>query len=108
MVNERIITNPGIAKGPPIIRGTKIPVHRVLAKLADGVHPKEIVNQLPDLQMADIKASLDYAASLVKQQVKAIPGTAPLNSNVVHTTKVDVELDLKKILIVELACTSTL
>ncbi len=100
MNNERIIINSRIAKGLPIIRGTQVPVHKILAQLAAGVRPMEIVEQLPGLQMADIRATLEYAATVIEQQTAPKQGTQPLDDKVVSTGS-DVELNLRKVLIAD-------
>jgi PAS domain S-box-containing protein len=97
MTHERIIIDPTIANGLPIIRGTQTPVATILNRLAAGVAPEELVNQLPGLELADVKAALGYAATLAAQQPK--PGSA--GQPVENGPPVDQELDLKKILVVD-------
>ena len=59
---KRISIEPGKRGGQPIIRGLRITVYDVLRLLADGVSETEILSDFPELEMADIRACLAYAA----------------------------------------------
>ena len=59
---ERITIEPGKCGGKPCIRGMRIRVVDVLELLADGMTPEQVIEQLPDLEMEDVKASLMFAA----------------------------------------------
>jgi uncharacterized protein (DUF433 family) len=59
---ERITTNPEIFGGKPIVRGMRISVELVLSLLAHGEPPAEIVADYPGLELADIKACIEYGA----------------------------------------------
>jgi uncharacterized protein (DUF433 family) len=59
---ERITVNPKQCGGRPCIRGMRIRVKDVLEMLAGGATEKEILEDFPDLEQADIRASLAYAA----------------------------------------------
>jgi len=59
---ERITIEPGKCGGKPCIRGMRIPVSEVLGLLAHGMTPQQVLEQLPDLEMDDIRASLEFAA----------------------------------------------
>ncbi len=58
----RIIANPGILGGKPVIEGTRISVEHVLGLLANGVSNAEIIADYPDLSEESIRAVLAYAA----------------------------------------------
>ena len=62
---ERITINPEQCGGRPCIRGMRIRVVDVLELLAAGLTPNQILEELPDLEMADIKAVLKFAVSRV-------------------------------------------
>lgn len=62
---RRITSEPGKFGGRPCIRGLRIRVVDVLDLLAAGLSHAEIVEELPDLQMDDIKAALAFAARRV-------------------------------------------
>ena len=65
---ERIVTDPKILVGKPVIRGTRIPVYLVLNLVANGKSPKQIVDDYPDLTEADVKAAIEYAAKHMKYE----------------------------------------
>jgi len=54
--------------GTPCIRGLRIPVATVLAMVADGMAPDEILAAYPDLEAADIGEALRYAAEAVRER----------------------------------------
>jgi uncharacterized protein (DUF433 family) len=59
---ERITINPEQCGGRPCIRGMRIRVIDILDLLATGLTAEEVIEELPDLEMADIQAALSYAA----------------------------------------------
>jgi uncharacterized protein (DUF433 family) len=59
---ERITLNPDQCGGRPCIRGMRIRVIDVLDLFASGLNAEQILDELPDLEMEDIKAALSYAA----------------------------------------------
>lgn len=63
---ERIVVNPKIHFGKPIIKGTRITVQDVLELLNEGLTFKQIIQDYyPDLKKEDIRACLQYAIALV-------------------------------------------
>lgn len=60
--HERITKVPGVRSGQPTIRGMRITVKDVLGFLASGMTVPEIVRDFPDLEEADIRAVLAFAA----------------------------------------------
>jgi uncharacterized protein (DUF433 family) len=62
---DRITFDPDKCGGKPCIRGMRIRVLDVLELLAEGMTHAEIIQQLPDLEEDDIRASLKYAARYV-------------------------------------------
>jgi uncharacterized protein (DUF433 family) len=61
----RIVINPQVMTGKPVIRETRIPVELILRMLAQGISQNEILREYPRLELADIQAALEYAARLV-------------------------------------------
>lgn len=57
----KIITNPKIMLGKPIVAGTRITVEQILKLLAQKLTIKEILEDFPQLKEADIKAAVEYA-----------------------------------------------
>ena len=60
--NERITINPNQCGGRPCIRGMRIRVGDVLDLLAAGLSKEQILDELPDLELEDINAALQFAA----------------------------------------------
>ena len=55
--------------GRPCIRGMRIRVSDVLDLLANGLSPKEIIQEMPDLELEDVRASLRLARRRVNRFV---------------------------------------
>jgi uncharacterized protein (DUF433 family) len=72
---ERITIDPAKMRGVPCIRGLRIPVATVLGQLAAGRTVDQILADFPDLEAADITASLEYAAAAVQE--RELPLTRP-------------------------------
>jgi uncharacterized protein (DUF433 family) len=66
---NRITFNPDQCGGRPCIRGMRIRVRDVLDLLAAGVSEAEILKDFPDLESADIRAALAYAAEATDHPV---------------------------------------
>ena len=61
-LTDRITVDPEQCGGRPCIRGMRIRVVDVLDLFAAGLSAEQILEELPDLEMEDIKAALSYAA----------------------------------------------
>ena len=59
---DRITINPQQCGGRPCIRGMRIRVRDVLDLLAAGLTADQIVEELPDLEPADVIAALRFAS----------------------------------------------
>ncbi|MEO6724826.1 MAG: DUF433 domain-containing protein [Blastocatellia bacterium] len=59
---ERITINSEQCGGRPCIRGMRIRVVDVLDLFAAGLSAEEILEEMPDLEMEDLTAALQYAA----------------------------------------------
>ena len=59
-LRERITINPRQCGGRPCIRGMRIRVSDVLDLLASGLSPKQVLEELPDLEEADVSAALHF------------------------------------------------
>jgi len=66
-MNERIIIDPDIQHGKPVIKGTRVPVTRIIGGLAGGMTKQEIIKQY-DVSEEDIRAALAYAGELIEQE----------------------------------------
>lgn len=66
---ERISIDPKICHGQACIRGTRIPVHQIVHMIANGDTIEDLLEEYPSLAREDILACLDYAASLVEEEI---------------------------------------
>ena len=57
-----IVSEPGILRGKPRLKGTRIPVGLVLGYLAAGKSAEEIIREFPDITRAQIAACLGLCA----------------------------------------------
>lgn len=67
-MNDRIVIDPEIQHGKPVIRGTRVPIARVLGGLAGGMSEQEILAEY-DLTEDDLHAVYRYAAELIEAEV---------------------------------------
>ena len=65
----RIVANPGILGGKPIVEGTRLSVEHILGLLACGMSHAEIIADYPDLTEESIRAVLGYAARALKNDI---------------------------------------
>ena len=74
---DRIVTDPQIMVGKPVVRGTRIPVEHVLGRLAENPELAELFAAYPELTREDVKACLHYAQTAVgrKRAIRAAPAT---------------------------------
>lgn len=70
-VAERITVDPEQCGGRPCIRGMRIRVVDVLDLLANGLTPEQIVEEMPDLELEDVYASLRFASRRLDHPVVA-------------------------------------
>ena len=70
---DRITLEPGKRGGKPCIRGLRITVYDVLEYLAAGMTEAEILADFPDLERADIRAALAFAAERERRLVSIPP-----------------------------------
>ena len=63
---ERIVVDPKVMAGKPVIRGTRIPVDAIIRRIADGMTIEEILEEYPNLTREDVKAALEYAERIVR------------------------------------------
>jgi len=63
--HERIIADPRILAGKPVVKGTRIAVDLVLEELAQNPDLDELLAVHPDLTRDDVQACLAYARAIV-------------------------------------------
>jgi uncharacterized protein (DUF433 family) len=71
ILEERITVDPEQCGGRPCIRGMRIRVSDVLDLLANGLTPEQILEELPDLEIEDIRACLRFASHRLDHPVVA-------------------------------------
>ena len=59
-IATRITRNPGIYRGKPIIRGSRIPVDLIIDFLANGEAAESIIDDYPGLTLEDIEAAVAF------------------------------------------------
>lgn len=70
---DYISVDPTVAHGKACIAGTRIPVAVVLANLAAGLTPDDIIKSYPSLSPDAIHAALGYAADLAQERILRLP-----------------------------------
>jgi uncharacterized protein (DUF433 family) len=58
---ERIIQDPAIMVGKPVVKGTRVPVARVIQHLAENPDLDELFAAFPHLTVQDVQACLAFA-----------------------------------------------
>ena len=66
---DRITVDPEQCGGWPCVRGMRIRVSDVLDLLANGLTPEQVVEELPDIELADVQACLRYASRRISHPV---------------------------------------
>jgi len=68
----RIIIDPEIRFGKPVIEGTRVPVELVIGKLGGGMSMDDVMDEYV-LTREDVLAALSYAASVLEsEQIRGI------------------------------------
>ena len=66
---DRILRDPEIMLGKPVIKGTRIPVDLVVRKLGEGASVEELLDAYPNLKKEDVQAALIYAADTLSNEL---------------------------------------
>jgi len=64
---KRIVVDPKVMGGKPVIRGTRITVDLILELLASGMTPEEIAEDYK-ISVEDVRAALLYAAKILGRE----------------------------------------
>ncbi len=67
-MSKRIELKPDVMAGKPVIKGTRIPVEKIIQLLAHGLSFEEIQEDYPNLEEKDIQAALNYAAEALEEE----------------------------------------
>lgn len=71
----RIVIDPAILAGKPVIRGTRLSVDFIIGLMADGWSEADILQNYPGLTRPDIAACLAYARDVLNSE-KVYPSPA--------------------------------
>jgi len=64
---DRIIADPKIMVGKPVVRGTRITVEFILEMLGQGITVDQILKEYPHLKRVDIRAAVEFAQRAIKR-----------------------------------------
>ncbi|MCB1890511.1 MAG: DUF433 domain-containing protein [Rhodocyclaceae bacterium] len=62
---DRIVADPRVMMGKPVVKGTRIPVELILRRLGAGDGDAQILADYPTLSIEDIRAAQAFAADLI-------------------------------------------
>ena len=65
-MKDRIVIEANVHHGKPVIRGTRVPVVRLLGGLAGGLGIDQVAAEY-GVTEADVQAALTYASELIEQ-----------------------------------------
>lgn len=71
----RIVLDPAVLAGKPVIRGTRLSVDFVIGLMADGWSEADILRNYPGLSRDDLAACLAYARDALRSE-KVYPSAA--------------------------------
>lgn len=71
----RIVLDPDVLSGKPIVRGTRLSVEFVIGLMADGWSKADILANYPGLTHEDVVACLRYAREVLRSE-KVYPSAA--------------------------------
>lgn len=71
---KRIVVDPKVMGGKPVIRGTRITIDLILELLASGMTPEEIAEDYK-VSVEDVRAALLYAAKILGREEVIIAET---------------------------------
>lgn len=65
---ERIVIDPEVLVGKPVVKGTRLAVEFIIGLLAQGWSETDILENYPGLTREDIQACLDYASAVLRAE----------------------------------------
>jgi len=66
-MEDRVVLDPKICHGKPVIRGTRTPVALIVGSLAGGMSFEDVQREY-DLTIEDVQAALRFAGELLDQE----------------------------------------
>jgi uncharacterized protein (DUF433 family) len=67
MWQDRIVVDPAVQHGRPIIKGTRVPVHILVGSVAGGMTVEEVAEEY-GVSVPDVRAALEYASRLISDE----------------------------------------
>ena len=74
--HDRIVRDPAICAGQPVIKGTRVLVRTILGYLAHGETTETILRDFPSLGPEDVRAVIAFAAAAASEDLPA-PSPVP-------------------------------
>lgn len=74
---DRIVRDPAICGGQPVIRGTRVLVRVILGYLAHGETTEKVLQDFPALTTDDVRAVIAFAAAAAGEDLPAPPPLPP-------------------------------
>jgi uncharacterized protein (DUF433 family) len=68
MAHDRIVWDPKIMSGKPVIKGSRIPVETILRWLGKGESVEKLTDEFPTLTCEDIQAAQTFAADILANE----------------------------------------
>ncbi len=72
-MNERIIIDPAVCNGRPVVRGKRITVQTILEFLGAGDSIEDVMEEYPSLSREDVLACLQYSSRLMSNHFRLEP-----------------------------------
>jgi uncharacterized protein (DUF433 family) len=73
-----ITRNPAICGGEPVVTGTRITVRTLLASLAEGMDPDELLQDFPTLSRDALRAVIAFAAVSAEEDLPLPAAPVPV------------------------------
>jgi uncharacterized protein (DUF433 family) len=64
-VGKYIISDPNILSGMPVVKGTRVPVARILSLLKEGYTLEEIQGQFDHISLQVLEGALEEVAAII-------------------------------------------
>jgi uncharacterized protein (DUF433 family) len=71
-MSDRIVIDPDLCNGRPVVRGTRITAQTVLEFLAAGDSIEDLLADYPALTREDVQACFDYASRLMANRYSVV------------------------------------
>lgn len=66
---DYVVRDPNICGGEPVIKGTRVTMRTILASLAEGATPDEILADFPTLKFDQLRAVIAFAAASAQEDL---------------------------------------